>query len=370
MENLPANRDVNPGTTSRESRNAPTPKLPQAMPEIPDSENPFSKGFQPLAPSQSESADTGKPRTAPRFNITRMSEQPKPENNGNRTDVRQSIEQSGLAQSLKKIVQNAIKEQEAERIKAARQRASQAANSGSTPESTPERKDSLQDLVRSAEAASKTAAAEQAAQRAGIPQAPVRSPAPNSRQSADNGGWSGGDNRNAEKWARWANDIWNSVSVMPDEAPRSQSPQASSSSGLGLPEFRWTNSMTAVVIGLAIVLGLVFWFSRRQLVEIAAGSQRQAEWVKTVLSDGLKTRADVVRAFHLLVGRGQGVADWWNHRVVVGYFNGRSPQYATAISELANVYEHARYYPDDAELSPEQLEQVRRIVRSLSQSQI
>lgn len=123
--------------------------------------------------------------------------------------------------------------------------------------------------------------------------------------------------------------------------------------------------MTIAVLFVAALIGLLVWLSRRRVAELADATAAQAEWVRTVMAQGLKTRADVVRAFHQLVKQSRAVSDWWTHRSIVKHFSSQTPQLATAISELAVVYEQARYYPEDVELSQQQLAQVRTLLESV-----
>lgn len=123
--------------------------------------------------------------------------------------------------------------------------------------------------------------------------------------------------------------------------------------------------MSMALLVFAALILLVVWFSRQRVAELSDASAAQAEWVRTVIAQGLKTRADVVRAFHQLVKQSRAVSDWWTHRSIVKHFNTQTPQLAAAISELAVVYEQARYYPEDVELSPQQLAQVRALLESV-----
>lgn len=123
--------------------------------------------------------------------------------------------------------------------------------------------------------------------------------------------------------------------------------------------------MTMALLVVAALVLMIVWFSRQPAAEHSDAAASQAEWVRTVMAQGLKTRADVVRAFHQLVKQSRAVSDWWTHRSIVKHFSTQTPQLATAISELAVVYEQARYYPDDVELSPQQLAQVRTLLESV-----
>jgi hypothetical protein len=66
-----------------------------------------------------------------------------------------------------------------------------------------------------------------------------------------------------------------------------------------------------------------------------------------------------VRAFHRFVlRRAQPVANWWTHRYAASRLTETSPQLRSVISDLANVYEHARYLPPEVALTSDEIDRV------------
>ena len=98
----------------------------------------------------------------------------------------------------------------------------------------------------------------------------------------------------------------------------------------------------------------------RKRIELAvAAREAEADLAKEILTEGIRTRADVVRAFHRFVlRRAQPVATWWNHRYVASKLSEASPQLKTVISDLASVYEHARYLPPEVSLTSDEIDRV------------
>jgi len=74
----------------------------------------------------------------------------------------------------------------------------------------------------------------------------------------------------------------------------------------------------------------------------------------------IRTRADVVRAFHEFSLRStKRVQAWWTHRAVERVIVESSPEKKAAVEALANAYEQARYLPHDHELSSEEIQAAR-----------
>ncbi len=114
---------------------------------------------------------------------------------------------------------------------------------------------------------------------------------------------------------------------------------------------------------IAAIVG-VWWYGRRKLNEIMAQNESSAESERARLVSGLRTRADVIRAFHLLLRQAaEPVATWWNHRYAANRVTHTSPAIAAAVDELAMAYETARYSPPNIELTPEQLERIQKVLK-------
>lgn len=96
----------------------------------------------------------------------------------------------------------------------------------------------------------------------------------------------------------------------------------------------------------------------RRLAMYFDPEQVERRWVRKVLKAGVKTREDVVRAYHNLVLRSSNsVANWWTHRYVAKQLSLEiSPQLAVLLQEITNIYEEARYLPPECELDSSQIQ--------------
>ncbi len=138
-----------------------------------------------------------------------------------------------------------------------------------------------------------------------------------------------------------------------DESPAAATPSLGRRAGS-----RWIAlSGLALVVGLAVI---AFAFLRNrnffsgELAEINAPQP----------PNQLQTRRDVVQAFHALAARFPSVLpNWWPHRRAATALADANPNQEQAIHTLANLYEAARYMPEDAELTQDQLESARRAFR-------
>lgn len=95
-----------------------------------------------------------------------------------------------------------------------------------------------------------------------------------------------------------------------------------------------------------------YFYSRKNAASrnaiIGGGSQ--------TLPRTLQTRHDVVQAFHDLAARCPAVAaDWWTHERAAIALATSTPEADADVRLLAELYEQARYLPEDASLSDEQL---------------
>ncbi len=81
-------------------------------------------------------------------------------------------------------------------------------------------------------------------------------------------------------------------------------------------------------------------------------------------SDSIRTRQDVIRAFHRLALQvSRSVEPWWTHRRVEQSTRHDLPAVRSAMTVLADVYEEARYLPEHVELSSSQLNAMRDALR-------
>jgi hypothetical protein len=80
----------------------------------------------------------------------------------------------------------------------------------------------------------------------------------------------------------------------------------------------------------------------------------------TLQPSEIQTRADVIAAFHdLALSPRQAVESWWTHRAAAQKLGAESPQSRQAVDTLAEIYEQARYLPDDVELPADRIQSAR-----------
>ncbi len=110
----------------------------------------------------------------------------------------------------------------------------------------------------------------------------------------------------------------------------------------------------------------VWWLIQQRSLREAAQAERDR--LPTIPST-LRTRGDIVLAFHAIVARCPAVlADWWPHRRAAEALAESKPQTQGSVDTLAELYELARYLPEDSELTTEQLEHARRAVQGCRES--
>ncbi len=115
-----------------------------------------------------------------------------------------------------------------------------------------------------------------------------------------------------------------------------------------------------VVIGLALLGFAVSFFLRRKKPSI---SYRVAELAQLKIA----TRADIVRAFHRMVGDlGMSTEDWWTHRRTTAEVARLKPSVERNLEILAGLYEIARYSPSEVQLTEDQIQQARRALEQIA----
>ena len=158
-----------------------------------------------------------------------------------------------------------------------------------------------------------------------------------------------------------ADQFWGAIRSTPGEKNVGSSSNSPSVAGGGLGEFgfNWSGRVWLILVLLLVGLVMFFLLARKRIEQATAARVAEAELAKEILTEGIRTRADVVRAFHRFVlRRAQPVATWWNHRYVALRLTEASPQLRSVISDLASVYEHARYLPPEVALSSDEIDRV------------
>jgi len=128
-----------------------------------------------------------------------------------------------------------------------------------------------------------------------------------------------------------------------------------------LSAFDWT---PALILG-GILATLMLLIPAARVIQRRTGQQpelRNSEF--PLAAHEIRTRQDIVRAFHQLAKRcSRSVRPWWNHLQLATELSRVIPDRQQTVSELAAVYERARYQPVDHELTPAELSAAQLAIR-------
>ncbi len=275
-------------------------------------------------------------------------------------DVRSELEEKGFAQTLRRIVEQSREESRAD------SKTSSAAASGDKDAGTGSSKglessivrmlDGIrEDLVRDANKTSTPATQQPAG--AAIPQPPPPPPAPASPSAAENVMKSVGD-------------FFSEMSAPPNPKPApSRSSPTVSPSGVSDSQQAGSRS-TGPLLMLVVALGLAWYFLPQILTSVQKKSLPVLGTVGGAIpSSDIRTREDVVRAFHRYALQSDvNVPTWWTHREIERQVAEATPALQPSIQSLANLYEQARYLPDDADFTLDQIGIARRELENVSRA--
>lgn len=273
---------------------------------------------------------------------------------GDGIDVRQSVATQGWERTLRRIVQKTLKDQDRDSSSPAgsapsEQRARQSLFSGN---------EVIEKLSIRAQAAASSS--RNAASRGGTE--PPRGAASSETSGTNNSSWHNSSfHKQSEYFGRMLRSTWKAIADAPPAPTRPNSSGAAAAANQQPlnPSFQWDGRTVRIIGAFLVFIAGMVWLARRRLIELALPAASQSEWAKSILAEGLRTRADVVRAYHRFVLQtSQPVAAWWTHRYAAKRLSAATPQLAVAVDELTLAYEHARYMPPEYELSAEQLERV------------
>ncbi len=122
-------------------------------------------------------------------------------------------------------------------------------------------------------------------------------------------------------------------------------------------------SLTQLLIllaGAGVMLAIYLVSSRRQS---QAESRRRQRALKAIKPDRIRTREDVIQAFHWLTHcQSPDAAEWWNHLEAGESLAQQSPARQESVRQLIHIYELARYQPEDVEFEPAHVQQARTAV--------
>ena len=158
-----------------------------------------------------------------------------------------------------------------------------------------------------------------------------------------------------ERWMKGPPDVEETGPGDPAAAARDEAPNSTSSLSIGY------EGLIAIALCLAaLFFGFVF-VGRRQRRETKVLQARALN------SLSISSRADLVKAFHLMVANtGIPVESWWTHRRAAKAVSERKPTIELSLEVLSGMYEKARYGPADEQLSEEDYEQARRALEKIT----
>jgi hypothetical protein len=129
-------------------------------------------------------------------------------------------------------------------------------------------------------------------------------------------------------------------------------------------DFRAVGFMAAIIAILLVgAIGLKFWGQR--IVQ----KQESPDTGPPILPSQVASKADVIRAFHQLVLKStRPIQVWWTHRAAQKVLEAAGPEHRAAVETLTETYEKARYLPQEAELTPEQIQSARAALQAVSRA--
>ena len=360
-------RSSGPGSLAPESRDASSSiPRPNSGPSMADRSNRGMPGGSPVAGSRNSVPARPSRPTVSRDRESRsdaMPSEPTPDRGPTpinppsdakppSIDVRSELEQQGFAQTLRKIVEQAREEG----LASSNGGVSSSTGGGPVGSGSPT---GLEGSVMRMFDGLRKSLIESA------PESPVPSPVPVASQPG--AALSSVPQPNPEgrsplsRVSRAAGSILSDIATPPASRPvTARSPRATSSGGATDAPGAGSRSAVGLLMLLA-VLGAV-WYFVPHLVAAINGSQRAVSGIVGEIHPAdIRSRSDVVRAFHQYALRPATPAPtWWTHREVERQVAQTTPTLRPAIRTLTDLYEQARYLPDDADLTPDQIGTARR----------
>lgn len=329
----------------------------QSQPQPPSSSQPTS----PLSPRPDEprpsdrNAQNGNPANRPGASVRSPQDSQSNAPQKPPIDIAEEVNRRGLKDTLKKIWDNAKEESRREKDAASGRDVAEAGSGVDLNEVPADRLlKMLDNFSEDLEKLAKESERSDRSERPGrvMPEPPRRAPEPPSALSELR--------KSASEW------LSDAVPTKPSQDGGLRSEPV----GLSMPSLSAEFDTTPALI-LAVLLGLagLALFAGKIARNRAAGNSDAALAAlgPPLTPEQIHDRSDVVRAFHQVALKGgHAVEDWWNHRDAALSLAASAPQKESAVSNLASVYEHARYLPEDVPLTPDKIESARAAVRSLS----
>lgn len=127
----------------------------------------------------------------------------------------------------------------------------------------------------------------------------------------------------------------------------------------------WFNTWTVGFLLLLLIALCLLYFGRHNITPIIQSIRKERMDVAIPLAElEIRDRGDVVRAFHLLVERRvRFFENWWTSRRVMTQVNTKAPAVSNPMRVAVEVYEMARYLPEDIPIPEAELQRVRVALR-------
>ncbi len=256
-------------------------------------------------------------------------------------DIRKELERSGFGATLQKLVEDAQRSSQSSRASVP------PLNSNEQPPLSTKSPNPKTDKLGVPDPAKQP-------QRPAKPNRPSEnSPKPTMPDSAMSKG--------LQQASKYFNNLWMQISKSTQiatvtSATPSPSPQENSTSG----SFSLPNLFNAKVLECLVVLAVACAIAFLVLRYRVRSEQVRREILEAQLApkiDEIRTRDDVVRAFHAIAKqRLQSAQAWWTCGVVTERFEHSLPELTGPIRTLSVLYEQARYFPVAHQLTLDQIE--------------
>ena len=166
----------------------------------------------------------------------------------------------------------------------------------------------------------------------------------------------------------YLNNLWAQISkptsstsierASPNLQSDSQSDSSAASNALSLLDP--LNSQLLFCLGAIAIVGLATLFAMRYQVQTA---QERRETIRSQLVariEEIRTREDLVRAFHALAHqRLKAAQSWWTNGQVTQQFEIALPEHKTTVQTLSRLYDQARYYPNEYQFTDQQIDEAK-----------
>lgn len=268
-------------------------------------------------------------------------------------NIRQELERSGFGPTLQKLIESAQRDIRSARVTTAPKSPSsentnrRAESGNATPKNAaPKNVDSKKSELTTTKQPSLN-----------LPRPPEAQPRPPQPDSAISKGLKQTNKVLNDAWTQISKSESNGINKTtstPPSQPAASSPTSTSD------RFSLPNPFNAGVLEVLLLLGvasaIVFlalrYKVRKEQIRLEVQEAKLAPKI-----DEIRTRDDIVRAFHAMTKkRFQSAQTWWTNRYVAEKFEHALPEYTTPIRTLSNIYEQARYLPLDHQLSSDQIE--------------